>query len=106
MFDIDVEGMLEHLQKIPKATLLVSNPCVELWFLLHFQGIDKEITSNGCLRMLKAHSPQYEKGTLTELEKRILVENLEKASERAKKLEDYKNPSSTVYRFIEAMERG
>jgi len=105
MFDLDVEGMLEHLQKISKATLLVSNPCIELWFLLHFQGIDNEITSNGCLRMLKAHSPQYEKGALTELEKRILVENMAKAIERAKKLEDFKNPSSLVYRLIEAMER-
>ena len=106
MFDIDVEGMLEHLHKIPKATLLVSNPCVELWFLLHFQGIEKEITSDGCFRMLKTHSPQYEKGALTELEKRILVENMAKAIERAKRLEDYKNPSSTIYRLIEAMERG
>lgn len=106
MFDLDVEGMLEHLQKIPQVTLLVSNPCVELWFLLHFQGIDKEITSEGSLRMLKTHSPQYEKGALTELEKRILVENMEKAIERAKRLEDYKNPSSLVYRLIEAMGRG
>jgi hypothetical protein len=106
MFDLDVEGMLEHLQKIPQATLLVSNPCVELWFLLHFQGVDKEITSDGCLRMLKTHSPQYEKGALTESEKRILVENMEKAIERAKRLEDYKNPSSLVYRLIEAMEKG
>ena len=105
MFDLDVEGMMEHLQKIPQATLLVSNPCIELWFLLHFKGIDKETTSGGCLRMLKAHSPQYEKGALTELEKRILVENMAKAIERAKKLEDFKNPSSLVYRLIEAMER-
>jgi hypothetical protein len=52
------------------------------------------------------HSPQYEKGALTELEKRILVENMEKAIERAKRLEDYRNPSSMVYRLIEAMERG
>ena len=106
MFDLDVEGMLEHLQKIPQATLLVSNPCVELWFLLHFQDIDKEITSDGCLRMLKTHSPQYEKGALTESEKRILVENMERAIERAKRLEEYKIPSSLVFRLIEAMGRG
>ena len=106
MFDLDVKGMLEHLQKIPKTTLLVSNPCVELWFLLHFHGIDKEITTESCLRMLKNHSPQYEKGALTELEKRILVENMAEAIERAKRLKDYRNPSSAVYRLIEAMEKG
>jgi hypothetical protein len=49
---------------------------------------------------------EYEKRALTELEKRIFVENMEKAIERAKRLEDYKNPSSLVYRLIEAMERG
>lgn len=27
MFDLDVAGMLEHLQSIPDAILLVSNPC-------------------------------------------------------------------------------
>jgi hypothetical protein len=39
------------------------------------------------------------------MEKRILVENMEKAIERAKSLEEYKNPSSLVYRLIEAMRR-
>ena len=28
MYDLDVDGMLEHLQKIPNAELLVSNPCI------------------------------------------------------------------------------
>lgn len=105
MFDLDVDGMLEHLQKIPQATLLVSNPCVELWFLLHYQILENEINSEDCIRKLLTHSPQYEKGVLTEAEKRILIENLKIAIERAKKLEEYKNPSSTVYRLIEAMER-
>ena len=103
MFDLDVEGMLEHLQGIPQATLLVSNPCIELWFLLHFQDVDTEITSEGCFRKLKNHSPQYEKGALTENEKRTLVENMARAIERAKNLEAYQNPSSVVYRLIEEM---
>ena len=106
MFDLDVEGMLEHLQKLPQATLLVSNPCVELWFLLHYQNVENEISSDECLRKLLIHSPQYEKGALTEDEKQTLVENMSEAIERAKRLEEYKNPSTTVYRLIEAMERG
>ena len=106
MFDLDVEGMLEHLQKIPQATLLVSNPCVELWFLLHYQNLDVETSSEDCLRKLLTHSPQYEKGTLTDSEKRVLIENIPEAIERAKKLKEYKNPSTSVYRLIEAMERG
>ena len=30
MYDLDIDGMLEQLQKIPNAELIVSNPCVEL----------------------------------------------------------------------------
>ena len=30
MYDLDVAGILEHLKCIPEATLLVSNPCIEL----------------------------------------------------------------------------
>ena len=106
MFDLDVEGMLEHLQKLPQATLLVSNPCVELWFLLHYQNVENEISSDECLRKLLIHSPQYEKGALTDGEKRVLIENMPEAIERAKRLEEYKNPSTSAYRLIEAMERG
>ena len=40
------------------------------------------------------------------MEKRIRVENMEKAKERAKRLEKYKSPSSLVYRLVEAMKRG
>ena len=105
MFDLDVEGMLEHLQKIPQTTMLVSNPCVELWFLLHYQNIENETSSEECLRKLLTHSLQYEKGALTDAEKRTLVENMPEAIERAKRLEEYKNPSSTIYRLIEAMGR-
>ena len=106
MFDLDVEGMLEYLQKIPQATLLVSNPCVELWFLLHYQNIENETSSEDCLRKLLIHSPQYEKGALTDGEKRVLIENMPEAIEKAKRMEEYKNPSTLVYRLSEAMERG
>jgi len=36
--------------------------------------------------------------------KEILVNGQQKAINRAKKLEKYKNPSSTVYKFIEFLE--
>ena len=36
----------------------------------------------------------------------IKQQNMPEAIERAKRLEEYKNPSTSVYRLIEAMERG
>lgn len=43
MFDLDVPGMLDHLRKIKDATLLLSNPCIEYWFLLHYADVCREI---------------------------------------------------------------
>ena len=37
MYDADVPAVLKRLQSIPQATLLFSNPVIELWFLLHFK---------------------------------------------------------------------
>ena len=103
MYDLDVEGMLEQLQKIPNAELLVSNPCVELWFLLHYQDQKSEISSDKCIKKLQKVSKEYKKGTLSEEEKDVLAKNKEVAVERAKKLAEFQNPSSTVYKLLEKL---
>ena len=56
MYDLDVDGMLVHLQSIPDAVLLVSNPCIELWYLLHFEECHAELTQNACIKKLKKTS--------------------------------------------------
>lgn len=104
MYDIDVAGMLEILQKIPDAVLLVSHPCIELWYLLHFEECLTELTSNMCIKKLKRHLKHYNKGALALKEKRQLSENTLKAIARAKALEFYNNPSSTIYRLIDSIE--
>ena len=86
MYDLDVDGMLEQLQKIPNAELIVSNPCVELWFLLHYQDQKSEISSDKCIKKLQKVSKEYKKGTLSEEEKDVLAKNKDLALERAKKL--------------------
>lgn len=50
MYDLDVSGMSVHLQSIPDAVLLVSNPCVELWYLLHFEECRAELSQNTCIK--------------------------------------------------------
>ena len=103
MYDLDVDGMLEQLQKIPNAELLVSNPCVELWFLLHYQDQKTEISSEKCIKKLQKVSKGYKKGTLLEEEKDVLTKNKELAIERAKKLAEFQNPSTTVYSLLEKL---
>ena len=104
MFDLDVDGMLEHLQSIPDAVLLVSNPCIELWYLLHFEECHAELTQNACIKKLKRHLEHYAKGTLALNEKQQLSEKISEATARAKVLETYNNPSTTIYKMIELLE--
>ena len=103
MYDLDVDGMLEQLQKISNAELLVSNPCVELWFLLHYQDQKSEISSDKCIKKLQKLSKEYKKGTLSEEEKDVFTKNRESAVERAKDMIEYENPSTSIYRLLEML---
>lgn len=105
MFDLDVDGILEHLQSIPDAELLVSNPCIELWHLLHFEECHAELTQKACNRRLAKHLEHYEKGKLSLNERQQLFERTSEATARAKTLRPYSNPSTTIYRMIELLER-
>ena len=84
--------------------LLVSNPCIELWYLLHFEKCYAELTQNTCIKKLKRHLEHYAKGTLALNEKRQLSEKTSEATARAKVLETYNNPSTTIYKMIELLE--
>lgn len=103
MFDLDVPDILPRLQKIPKAILLVSNPCFELWLLLHLTDIHDPLNTEECLNRLLAKLPDYLKGKLTEEHKKILTENVIAAISRAKKLKKNENPSSSIYLLIESL---
>lgn len=104
MFDLDVDGMLEHLQGIPNAILLVSNPCIELWYLLHFEECRAVMTQNDCVKKLKRHLEHYTKGSLALKDKQILSDKISAASQRAKSLKLYDNPSTTIYKIIDLLE--
>ena len=104
MFDLDVEGMLEHLQSIPNAELLVSKPCIELWNLLHFEECHAELTQRACDKRLTKHLEHYKKGKLSLNERQQLSERTSEALVRAKGLIPYNNPSTTDSRLIELLE--
>lgn len=103
MYDLDVPTMLERLQKVPNATLLCSNPCFELWSLLHYTDQKIELTSETCVNLLATFIKQYKKGKLNLAAKQYLMANVSTASARAKKLQPYCNPSTTVYLLIEEL---
>ena len=83
---------------------MVSNPCIELWYLLHFEKCHAELTQNVCIKKLKRHLEHYTKGTLALNEKQQLSEKTSEATARAKMLDTYNNPSTTIYKMIELLE--
>lgn len=105
MFDLDVAGMFERLSSIPDAILLCSNPCFELWLLLHYTEHKNTVSSPVCIHKLMDHESHYTKGSIIHSLHTHLIENRMLAVEKAKQLILYKNRSTSVYRFIEELEK-
>ncbi|WP_282773954.1 RloB family protein [Phaeodactylibacter xiamenensis] len=103
LYDLDVQGVLERLKKIDKAELLISNPCIELWFLLHYQNQTATLDSGHCLRILKNHIPNYRKGAQKDSVMSGLCEKADAAIERANELSSPDNPSTTVQSFVQLL---
>lgn len=103
MYDLDVDGVLDKLICIPDITLLVSNPCVELWFLLHNQECNTQLDSKKCIRKYESVSPSYKKGGLSAFELQLFYKGEDIAISRAKKMNTPGNPSTTIYKLIEAL---
>ena len=104
VYDLDISGMLDNLQSIKNTILISSNPCFELWYLLHCQDQRSFLTAEDCHRRLSVHCKYYKKGSIDSQLKSKLREKQEKAMTRAHKLVEHQNPSTLVYRFIIALE--
>lgn len=104
MFDLDVDGILERLSKLKDTILLVSNPCIEVWFLLHVENCKSELSSADCVKRLSAHFRKYKKGALQDEEKSVLISNVADAIIRAETLPEHGNPSSSIHRLIKEIQ--
>ena len=92
MYDLDVPSMLERLQKVVGATLLCSNPCFELWLLLHYTDQRTGMSSSECVKRLTNFIRQYKKGALRADDQLYILSSQKDAEYRAKKLNEYYNP--------------
>lgn len=85
--------------------LIGSNPCLELWFLMHFQDVKAQINTNECISKLILHCKKYKKGNLDSKLIQALQEKQSIAIKRAEKLEFLQNPSTQVHTFILDLEK-
>ncbi|AWW30162.1 RloB domain-containing protein [Echinicola strongylocentroti] len=104
MYDLDVKGIRERLKKVSDTILLLSNPCLELWFLLHFKKQTGQIKSKDCCDELSKRNRNYKKGIMDKVLREKLIAKKDQAIARAKVLNSPQNPSSTIYKFLDVLD--
>jgi hypothetical protein len=105
IFDADVPEVLERLRSIADVKLILSNPSIELWFLLHYKNQKAAISTDDCIRELgNRNRNDYKKGVIDKKLQVKLSENLEAACRRAENLTLFENPSSNVFVLIWELE--
>lgn len=107
MYDMDVEVINEKLQRC-KAEMLLSNPCFELWLLLHAKDQKTSIDTDAVIKELMKSAPvwkNYSKSAFTDTQKSFLNNNTDVAVARAKKLDKFQNPSTGIYKLIEMLKK-
>jgi hypothetical protein len=108
MYDLDIQSIAEKISLCKDSISIASNPCLELWFLLHNTEQNSTILTSACEEKLRKSSGDwinYKKGSLSDKQKQVLWNNKETAIERAKRLSEGENPSSLIFRLIDAMEK-
>ena len=105
VYDLDAPKMLERLKQIEGTTLLVSNPCIELWYLLHYKELKAEINCQACNKELEKRNGGYSKTVIDSKLKEQLDTKQQKAVNRAKKLSNLDNPSSNMFLLIDELEK-
>lgn len=107
MYDMDVQSINEKLRRC-KAEMLLSNPCFEIWLLLHSKDQKTAIGTEALIKELKKSAPvwkNYTKSVFTDTQKTFLINNISTAIDRAKELCEFQNPSTGIYKLIEILQR-
>ena len=89
-----------------KEEMLLSNPCFEIWLLLHAKNQKAAIDTDALIKELKKSAPvwkNYSKSAFTDTQKTFLNNNINVAVARAKKLCEFQNPSTGIYKLIEML---
>ncbi len=108
VFDVDEHPRLPEARLVARQAgvhLAVSNPCFELWLLLHFREQPGMQHRRDVSRMLREFLPRYEKS----VEFAQTSSHLRDATKRARRLaedasavgEPGRNPSTDVYLLVE-----
>lgn len=106
IFDVDVDPNKNRIiseaiefAKQRGIQIITSTPCIELWFLLHFEYTTANLTNNEVIKRLKRFYPKYEKNINIFPN---INNNVSDAIENAKQLEKYQNDNNKKIGTVEA----
>lgn len=106
VYDSDVIRIVEKLISLPEGIVILSNPCIELWYLLHHKEYSRLRNSKEIVKDLTDCGnvwKNYSKGFLTREQQKVLLSNCEVAMARSRRLKWHENPSTNMHQFIEAL---
>lgn len=117
IFDTDINPnknkLIEQAIELAKKNhikIITSSPCIELWFLLHYDYTTANMDNEEVMNRLKEYYPKYEKNINIYPD---IIKKVDLAINRAKKLEKFQinnnrrigmveaNPNTEVYKIVE-----
>lgn len=112
VFDRDEHSRFDEAVDLAKGNHIptaISNPCFELWAILHYELLDAPISRRGCQRRLAELCPSYGKSGKRFEDEEAIRNSYDAAVRRARTLlvrrrneqQPYGNPSTTVYELTE-----
>jgi len=111
VFDIDEHRLVPEAKQQAQAnsiSLAVSNPCFELWFLLHFQDQTAYIKCKKVQQLCRKHMPRYVKTPDCDALRPHQTDAIERATQlenrQAKRDGTDANPSTGVHRLIQEIQ--
>jgi len=121
IFDTDVNPnknkIIEEAIQLAKKNnikIITSSPCIELWFLLHYDYTTANMDNEEVIKRLKEYYPKYAKNINIYPD---IIKEMNLAIDRAKKLEKFQidnnrrigtveaNPNTEVYKMINELEK-
>jgi hypothetical protein len=111
VFDVDTHARLDAARRLAAkegVEIAVSNPCFELWALLHFESHTAHVTARKVAEMLGRHMPGYRK----DLDLKLMRGRFDVARQRALELEGMheknglqggENPSTRAWAVVDAL---
>lgn len=107
MYDADLPEVVEHLKQC-SGILLLSKPCIEIWFIAHFKKpSETDLSSDNCVRMLKSlpNWDNYKKSVLTSIQESQLWNNRMVAIANMEHKKENSKTYSSIFEFIKILEK-